>query len=193
MKKLLAYLSMACGVLAFSATANAVPMQWTVSETTFDDGGTVTGSFVYDADTNIYSNIRLKTTTGTVGTAANFRTQCTTAHCLASLPQLLFIASSNQANLSNVPLLDIEPSAPLTNTPGTVDLEFGMSFLCSNAACTGIGTGLRVAFSGKLTGTLYVAPAAPTSVPTVSPLGLGLIGMLLTAAACIYRRRRSGY
>ncbi|QMV74453.1 IPTL-CTERM sorting domain-containing protein [Comamonas piscis] len=193
MKKFLAYLSMACGVMAFSATANAVPMQWTVSETTFDDGGTVTGSFVYDADTNIYSNIRLRTTAGTEGSAAEFRTQCTTAYCLASLPELLFIASSNQANLSNVPLLDIEPSAPLTNTPETVDLAFGMSFLCSNAECTGIGTGLRVAFSGKLTGALYIAPVTPTSVPTSSPIGLGLMALLLATAAWMYRRRRSGY
>lgn len=129
----MAYLSMAFSVMAITTAANAVPIQWTVSDTTFDDGGTVSGSFVYDADTNIYSNIRLKTTSGTVGTAAEFGTQCTTPHCLASLPELLFISSSSQANLTNVPLLDIEPSAPLTNTPGTVDLEFGMSFLCSNA------------------------------------------------------------
>lgn len=185
---------LACTVIAFgflATTAGAAPIQWTVSETTLDDGGTVSGSFVYDADSNVYSNIRLRTTAGTVGAAADFRTQCTTAYCLAALPQLLFIASSNQADLTNVALLDIEPSAPLTNTAGTVDLEFGMSFLCSNAACSGIGSGLRVAFSGKLIGTPYIAPTAPTPVPTNSAWGLALLTLLVAAAAGTYRRRSS--
>lgn len=56
--------------------------------------------------------------------------------------------------------------------------------------CTGIRTGLRVAFSGKLTGTPYVAP---TSVPATSPEGLGLMAMVLAAAAWIYRRRLFGH
>ncbi|GAB2830148.1 hypothetical protein GCM10027276_36000 [Comamonas piscis] len=191
MKKVLACAAVALNLLAIAAAANAAPIQWTVSDTSFDDGGTVSGSFVYDADTNVYSNIRLTTTAGTAGAAATFSTRCTTAHCLASLPELLFIASSNQADLTGVPLLDLEPSAPLTNTPGTVDLAFGMSFLCSNAACTGVGPGLRAAFSGTLTGVPYVAPATPTSVPTTSPVGLALMATLLAAATWVYRRRRS--
>lgn len=193
MKKFLAYLSMACGVLAFSATANAVPIQWTVSETTFDDGGTLSGSFVYDADSDVYSNIRLKTTTGSKGAGAEFRTQCTTAHCLASMPEILFIAASNQNDLTNIPILDIQPATPLTNSPGTVDLQFGMAFSCQNAACSTSTGPLRFFDAGKLTGTLYVAPAAPSSVPTVSPAGLGLMTLLLAATAWIYRRRRSGH
>lgn len=190
MKKLFASAAVALSFLAFIATAQAAPLQWTLTDVTFDDGGTATGSFVYDADSNTYSNIALKTTAGTAGAAAEFRTKCTTAHCLSSLPELLFIASANQSDLTNVPLLDIEPSGPLTNTPATVDLVFGMSFLCSNAACTGIGGGLRVFTTGQLIGTPYVAPpATPTSVPTTGAWSLALLSMLLAAAACMYRRK----
>lgn len=190
MKKLFASAAVALSFLTFTATAQAAPLQWTLTDVTFDDGGSATGSFVYDADSNTYSNIALKTTAGTAGAAAEFRTQCTTAHCLSALPELLFIASANQSDLTNVPLLDIEPSAPLTNTPATVDLVFGMSFLCSNAACTGIGGGLRVSTTGKLVGAPYIAPpATPTSVPATSAWSLGLLAMLLAAAAMLQRRR----
>jgi len=192
MKKLFASAAVALSFLAFIAIAQAAPLQWTLTDVTFDDGGTATGSFVYDADSNTYSNIALKTTAGTAGAAADFRTKCTTAHCGTFPSDLFFIASAEQSDLTNVPLLDIELPAPLSNTPGTVDLEFGMSFLCSNAACTGVGDGLRIFTTGKLVGAPYIAPpAAPTSVPATSAWSLGLLAMLLAAAAMLQRRRNA--
>jgi hypothetical protein len=52
-----------CSVLAFSSfgIAHAGPITWDVSGT-FDYGGTISGSFTYDADTNVYSAIDLVTT-----------------------------------------------------------------------------------------------------------------------------------
>jgi DNA-binding CsgD family transcriptional regulator len=52
-----------CSVLAFSSLgiAYAGPITWDVSGT-FDYGGTISGSFTYDADTNVYSAIDLVTT-----------------------------------------------------------------------------------------------------------------------------------
>lgn len=43
-------------------SANAVPLVWNLQGVTFDDGGTATGSFVYDADTLTYSAINIQTT-----------------------------------------------------------------------------------------------------------------------------------
>lgn len=43
--------------LLISGSAQAFPLQWTVNDVVFDDGGTASGSFFYDADTNTYSNI----------------------------------------------------------------------------------------------------------------------------------------
>lgn len=192
MKQRLAATALAFSFLAISTYANAAPIQWTLQGTTFDDGGTASGSFVYDADSDTYSNVQLKTTAGSVGAASEFRSKCTTPHCNAALPELIFVAASNQSDLTNVPYLDIQPIAPLSNTPGTVDLEFGMSTTCSNAGCTGNGPALRLFFGGQLVGTPYIAPPAiPTSVPTMTHWGLAGLSMLLAATALLYRRRQS--
>ena len=39
----------------------AAPVTWTLNDVTFDDGTTATGSFVYDASTNTYSDIQVYT------------------------------------------------------------------------------------------------------------------------------------
>lgn len=192
MKKLFACAAVALGLIAITATAHAVPIQWTLSEVTFEDDGTASGSFVYDADTNVYSNVRLTTTTGSMGEGAEFRTKCTTAHCMTALPELIFIASANQSDLTGVRLFDIDPMALLTNTPETIDLFYLISYRCSNALCTTTGTETRAAFSGKLVGEPYIAPpATPTNVPTISQWGLMLLSLLLAAAALLHSRRKT--
>lgn len=196
MKKLFACAAVALSFFAITSAAHAVPIQWTVSGGAFDDGGTVSGSFVYDADTEVYSNVRLTTTTGTKGDGAEFRTKCTTAHCMTALTdftEILFIASANQSDLTGVPLLDMEPSSPLTNTPETVDLEFISSYRCPNAVCTyASNSDLRMAFGAQLVGEPYIAPpATPTNVPTISQWGLMLLSLLLAAAALLHSRRKT--
>ena len=49
-------------VLTLSTPAHAI--LWTLSGVTFDDGGTASGSFDYDADTNTLSSINIVTTAG---------------------------------------------------------------------------------------------------------------------------------
>ena len=48
-----------------TSSASALPITWTVSDVVFDDGGTLNGIFVYDADANVYTDINLTTTAGT--------------------------------------------------------------------------------------------------------------------------------
>jgi hypothetical protein len=56
--------------LLIAADALAIPVFWTLSGTSdsggilFDDGGDLNGTFIYDADTNAYSDLSLKTTAG---------------------------------------------------------------------------------------------------------------------------------
>ena len=47
---------------AFSVSANAIPVDWTVDNAVFDDGGTLTGSFTFDQSTNQFTNVALVTT-----------------------------------------------------------------------------------------------------------------------------------
>jgi hypothetical protein len=55
------------GICAFPNAAVAVPVSWTVNGT-FDDGGTLSGSFTYDASTNNMSAWTLTVAGGNVGT-----------------------------------------------------------------------------------------------------------------------------
>lgn len=58
-------------LVASISSAHAIPVQWTLENVVFErtgwyedkPGGYVTGSFIYDADTNVYSNIDIKTYT----------------------------------------------------------------------------------------------------------------------------------
>jgi hypothetical protein len=61
-------------IVAFFAAAavNATPVEWTIDSLVFDDGGTGSGTFTYDADTNAYSNIDIVTTAGTASTGAPY-------------------------------------------------------------------------------------------------------------------------
>lgn len=54
------------------ASVSAAPLTWTLDNVVFDDGGTVTGSFVYDADTNTYSGISLQTAGGPITGASGY-------------------------------------------------------------------------------------------------------------------------
>ncbi len=52
-------------ILGFaSVSAQAIPILWTLDSVTFVDGGTATGSFVYEADTITFSMINVTTTAG---------------------------------------------------------------------------------------------------------------------------------
>ena len=58
----------------FSAiSAQAIPLEWTLDNVVFSDGGTASGSFFYDDDTDIYSNVAVTTTTGSVLTGTNYQ------------------------------------------------------------------------------------------------------------------------
>lgn len=60
MKRLIA------AVLCFfgPATASAVPIEWALEDVFFIDNGTASGSFFYDADTGLFSNVAIVTTGG---------------------------------------------------------------------------------------------------------------------------------
>ena len=53
-------------VLMLSVAAHAQPLTWILQNVTFDDGGTASGSFTFDATTGSDSNVNIATTAGTV-------------------------------------------------------------------------------------------------------------------------------
>ena len=160
-----------------SAHAQAVPLKWTLQDWTFSDGGTASGSFVFDAATTTYSDIMVQTSGG------GQPTRTYDANALAALSQTLFFTQGTGPDFTNVVFLSAALTSAMTDAGGTISL-FNFSALgerrCDDPSCT-FGTGIR-----SLTGGSIVAAAA---VPVPAALPLMLSGLL--AFAAIGRRRKS--
>jgi hypothetical protein len=52
--------------LIISTVVSASPITWTVNDALFNDGAVLTGQFDYDDATELYSNVSLETSSGTV-------------------------------------------------------------------------------------------------------------------------------
>src|SRR3954453_13212771 len=79
-------------VLMASTPIVAAPVLWTLSGVTFADGGTASGSFVYDATTNTYSAINVTSAGGTLSSVTYIATSPLAA---ARRPSCLPAASGN--------------------------------------------------------------------------------------------------
>jgi len=51
-------------MILFSGAAQAIPVTWTLQDVVFDDGGSASGFFIYDADLDLYSSVNITTTSG---------------------------------------------------------------------------------------------------------------------------------
>lgn len=199
-----------------AAAAHAAPVTWTLTGVTFDDGSTVSGSFVYDAATNQYSNVAI-TTTATPNPVvppnvtptpplpgdsyANIFTctGCTFAPSATSLRLLTQPQTNDQTGLNALRL----KFPALTDAGGTVTLPltdpaiptFPASF---EGACMGVTPPPVPAsqcptndFGRRLAaGSLVGVPVAgPVAVPTLGEWGLLALGALVAGLA--WRSRRS--
>jgi hypothetical protein len=172
--------------LAFApANASATPVLWTIN-TTNDGGGTVVGSFVYDADTNLYSNIAITTTVPT----ATFDTSDIAAIFGAPSPHRLvlidgFVPGANDGK----PVLLLNFPTGLTNLGGAL-LSSGQDGPCDGADCSSIGYLFEgVSVGGFLSGQISGTPVA-SAVPEPATLLLCSTG-LLGAGVRRWRQRRA--
>ncbi len=81
--------------------ASADGITWDLSGVTFDDGGTASGSFVYDASTNKYSSIDIITTSGTTLAGATY----TSLSLLASSSDTGFLFGASSGDLTSTSVL----------------------------------------------------------------------------------------
>jgi hypothetical protein len=160
-------------VLCLAASGWAVNITWTVSGT-FDDGGTVYGTYVYDATANLYSSINVTTTAGSVlgGSYYSYLNPC-----CGDISNFLLFVTSNASDLTGTPVLSAYIAAPMTNNGGTIPFLIGGPFYseesCADASCTGPAGPERYLVSGGV--------SAPTPEPgTLALVGSGLIGALGT-------------
>jgi hypothetical protein len=175
MKKAAPALLAAC-TLALSAAADAAPVVWTLVDGVLDDGGTASGSFVYDADTNTFSAINLVTTAGSVLGGGTFSVLLDGGATAAA-----FVPAGA---LDGAPLLQLIFDVPLTND-GTLVLLANPVFppassfeaTCEDGDCLSAAFG-RSFVDGALLG-------APVPVPAAAWLLGGALGVLP-----LVRRRR---
>jgi hypothetical protein len=152
--------------------ASADGITWTLSGVTFDDGGTASGSFIYDATTNAYSSIDISTTATSTFAGATY-TGLSGGFGSSSTGMLL----GPVGDLTNTDLLFIMFAAALTDLGGTVSLDGVGEGTCDNTDCSD-NTLIRSITAGEVVGT-------PVSTPEPSGLlllGMGLVALLVSAA-----------
>lgn len=166
--------------------AHAVPIQWTLNNVVFDDGGTGSGSFTYDADLNAFSAVSINTTAGGAFGGWAYTGQAIDQPQHASQ---LVATTGNSLTLPGSVHFALRFDAPLTNLGGTRNLLAGsftfpppqgsFEVVCAVAgACA--APPARLLVSGTLS-----APVVP--VPAAAPL----LASALSLLAWLRRRTRA--
>jgi hypothetical protein len=144
---------------------------WTLSDVTFDDGGTASGWLEYDADADTIDGWAITTTGGTIMDGFDYQTNI---YAFVEGVGDLILGGNSQYD----PYLRLHAFGPLSDAGGTVALLTGLdgSYECDN--CDTVRA---------ITGGALVAPASPVPEPavwTTMVAGFGAIGL-------VARRRRS--
>ena len=141
----------ALAALCLSATsATAVPLGWSFDLT--DTFGTIDGSFIYDADTDSYSDFDITFTASggspiTINNLYNF-----------FAPFDLILWSTPSPSVGGT-WMNLDIDNPLTNAGGTIGADLSLWL------CNAVGTNLQGCFSntgnggGRVTLTSFVPPA----------------------------------
>ncbi|TQV76353.1 PEP-CTERM sorting domain-containing protein [Denitrobaculum tricleocarpae] len=176
--QLIAWICGIAGLFAFwlvlaPAPASAVPLLWTLNDVTFNNGGTASGSFRFDADTASYSDVAV--TTSGAGIDASFD--------LAAGGNAEFLSLLNAADgpdFAGAPTLRLAFLDLLTNLGGEVGLELN-SFSsaiagCGNADCSLLigGVDFQLA-SGSVISEAVTQVSEPGTL-SMLVLGLGVLG-----------------
>jgi hypothetical protein len=178
-------------LISLSLTASAGPILWTLEGVTFASGGTASGSFDFDADTGLYSNVDIVTTTGGGVTGATYLFTCgqDVPTCTGVAPnstEALFLTSNavSQSGLQAIAFFFTGvggvPPAGLTDLGGVIDvsnssLSVGavQEATCSNAACSSPTSPSRFTDAGE------VASAPEPSSALLVGMTIMLLGFAL--------------
>jgi hypothetical protein len=155
--------------LFLSATVSAAPVVWNIDSLIFDDGGTGSGTFIYDADTNAYSSINIVTTEGTDFAGAAYGSVIDFAPNDSDYLAVMVFP------LESLPALDLSFAATLTNAGGEIDVIGSGEFLCGQE-CMYPASDLRYIVSGQV-----------SAVPV--PAAVWLFGSALAGLGWMRRRK----
>ncbi|MEA5535634.1 PEP-CTERM sorting domain-containing protein [Crocosphaera sp. XPORK-15E] len=159
---------------SLASPASAVSLTWNLQNVQFEDGGTATGSFQYDADTNTFGAVNIQVQGGDTGTFPTY-----TYDTFAFLDPTFRVAFANSSDLdpndSGVRQLRLGTASPLTNAGGTFSLQLNLPG--SNLECFNCNP-IRFITGGSLT----TNPLNPAPVPEpgtiLGLLAFGSLGVL---------------
>jgi hypothetical protein len=157
------------GVGMAAAPAEAAALKWTLQGVTFNDGGTATGSFSFDADTNTLSEVDISTFLSNGDLLANYVSGAGNANGFLSAITTPF---------PTFKALFVSFSSPLTNLGGEVALQQApaeIAFANNSLLFRSISSGSISANAG----------ATPIPTPALLP---GLVGLGVSVA----RKRKQG-
>lgn len=163
-------------MLGLVAQVEAVPLIWTLQGAVFDDATSASGSFVYDADTNTYSNWLIAVQSGTLSAFTYDTTNSQLNVSNMDATGVLFIKNEFDR------YINFNFTAPLTNAGGLIPFDltpFFVSFDVSSYECPNCFPGFREFTDGWVT-------AEGVAVP--EPSTLTFVGLMLAGLALIARR-----
>lgn len=136
-----------------STVASATPVTWVLSAASFSGGASLSGSFVYDADTNNLANVAV-----TSGGDADFAGSLYTVSNPSFGPYDLefTLLPSVVADATGIPVLDMQFFLPLTDAGGVVSFAVN-EYACGDAGCTFPSAAYRFG-EGTLTATSLDLP-----------------------------------
>lgn len=184
-------IAIAAAIAFFSAPAFAVPVVWTVSGVTFDDGGTASGQFIFDPDTKTFGHFSISVAGGNLGSfpAITYdQNNSTPSDDNLSNPQDSVLFELNDASQRT---LRMTPVSALSNAGGTIAMNLATSGGgAGGVECFNCGP-FRLITAGNFIG----APPPPlTSVrnaPMLSTWAAILLGLTVAAAGLLAGRRKA--
>ena len=168
-------------VAVFSTSSYATPVLCTIDNLNFTDGGTASGSFVYDAGTNAVSSVSIVTTPGSLFAGTSYLAADSPAFDDTQTifyPVLL-------PDLTGSSLLVFSYMSALSDFGGTIVIDVTSQFtntegVCQNALCTSVRRTRDFLAGGSVIGVPHIVPEIVPKPGTLALFGIGLSAMGLS-------------